>query len=363
MNGPILECIPNFSEGRNPEVIRQITAAIASVRQVYLLNVDPGYGAHRTVVTFAGDPEAVIEAAFRGIRTAAEQIDMRRHRGTHPRMGATDVCPLVPISGLSEAQVLLLAQRLAARVGHELGIPVYLYEKSAQTPARSNLAVIRAGEYEGFREKITRPEWKPDFGPQVFHETAGQTVIGVRDFLVAYNFNLNTRSAKLAHAVALDIREKGRVKTEQGKTLHDASGAPLREPGMCKGLKAIGWYIEEYGIAQVSANLTDLSQTSVHAAFEAARAAAARRGLRVTGSELVGMIPLRCLRDAGRFYLDKQGLLEEAPAEELVHIAIKSLGLGELGPFDPQQKIIEYRLQTLQPPPGGELSAPPEGLL
>lgn len=354
MSLPILECIPNFSEGQNPQTLQQISAAIASVAQVQLLHVDPGFSANRTVMTFAGEPEAVIEAAFRGIQKAAERIDMRLHTGTHPRMGATDVCPLVPISGISVEKALQLADRLAARVGNELNIPVYLYEKSARTPERSNLAVIRSGEYEGFREKITRPEWKPDYGPQHFHESAGQTVIGVRDFLVAYNVNLNTRSVKLANAVAFDIREKGRIKTETGKPggkpLIDESGRLLRTPGMCKAVKAIGWYIKEYGIAQVSTNLTDINQTPVHHAFEAACTAAANRGMRVTGSELIGMIPLKCLTDAGRFYLHRQGLSPEGVAEaELVHIAVKSLGLDDLAPFDPQQKVIEYQLQSFQP--------------
>lgn len=347
-NRPILECIPNFSEGRDLSLIRQITDSIIAVEHVSLLDVDPGASTNRTVVTFVGEPEAVIEAAFQAIKKAAELIDMGTHSGTHPRMGATDVCPLVPVSGISAEEAVQLAHRLAKRVGEELDIPIYLYEQAAQSPQRRNLAVIRAGEYEGFQEKILRPEWKPDYGPQAFNASAGQTVIGVRDFLVAYNINLNTKSVRRTNSVAFDIREKGRVKTDNGKPngkpVLDDSGNPVREAGICKSVKAIGWYVEEYGIAQVSANLTDLNETPVHVAFEAARTSANQRGLRVTGSELVGMIPKKCLIDAGHYYLRQQGVAQGASESELIHIAVKSLGLDDLGPFDPQQKIIEYQL-------------------
>ncbi|MDP5171075.1 MAG: glutamate formimidoyltransferase [Bacteroidia bacterium] len=346
----ILECVPNFSEGRNPAVIKQITDAISAVSGVKLLDVDPGKSTNRTVVTIVGSPDAVIEAAFQGIKKAAEVIDMSKHEGTHPRMGATDVCPLIPIAGISEEEAVKYAHKLAKRVGEELSIPVYLYEKAAQDPKRQNLATIRAGEYEGFEQKILLPEWKPDYGPARFHAKAGQTVIGVRDFLVAYNINLNTQSIRRANSVAFDIREKGRIKTEDGKPtgkpMKDAEGKPVREPGTCPSVKAIGWYVEEYGIAQVSANLTNINITPVHVAFEAARDSANARGMRVTGSELVGLIPKQALLDAGYYYLAKQGLSQGVSEETLVQIAIKSLGLDELGPFDPQKKVIEYQLEA-----------------
>ena len=341
---PILECIPNFSEGRDPAVLDAIAAAIQSVAGVKLLHLDQGVSAHRTVMTFAGEPEAVVEAAFQAIRTAAARIDMRQHVGTHPRMGATDVCPLVPVRGITIEQAKRLARQLAQRVGEELGIPVYLYEQSASAPHRANLATVRAGEYEGFRDKILRPEWQPDFGPTQFNARTGQTVIGVRDFLVAYNLNLNTRSVELAQAVACDIRTRGRVKRENGAVLRDADGKALREPGRCRALKAIGWYIEEYGVAQVSCNVTSLGQTAVHEAFEAGRTAARARGLRVTGSELIGLIPLQALLAAGRYYLAAQGATQEASEAEMVHIAVRSLGLNELAPFEPKQRVIEYLL-------------------
>lgn len=341
---PILECIPNFSEGRDEAVLNALAAAIQAVPHVKLLHMDRGHSAHRTVMTFAGEPEGVIEAAFQAMKVAAERIDMRQHQGTHPRMGATDVCPLVPVRDITVEEAKRLASQLGQRVGEELGIPVYLYEHSATRPSRRNLAHIRAGEYEGFREKVQQPGWQPDFGPQVFNEQAGQTALGVRDFLVAYNLNLNTRSVPLANAVAFDIRERGRVKRVDGEIQRDADGKALRELGRCKGLKAIGWYVDEYGIAQVSTNVTDLTQTPVHTAFEAARDSARRRGLRVTGSELIGLIPEQALLDAGRFYLTQQGADAEVDAAELVHVAIRSLGLAELAPFDPQQRVIEYAL-------------------
>jgi glutamate formiminotransferase/formiminotetrahydrofolate cyclodeaminase len=346
----IIECVPNFSEGRDLEVIRQITTAIESVAGISLLNVDPGASTNRTVVTFAGSPEAAVEAAFRGIQKAAELIDMRKHTGAHPRMGATDVCPFIPVSNVSWDEAIECANKLGKRVGEELKIPVYLYEKAASDPARSNLSIIRAGEYEGFFEKIKQPQWKPDFGPAVFNEKSGATVIGAREFLVAYNANLNTKSVRRANSVAFDVRENGRVKTEDGtptgKPVLDANGEPLREPGMLKHVKAIGWYVEEYGIAQVSMNLTNLEATPLHAAFDACVESASKRGLRVTGSELVGMLPRKCMIDAGRYFLRKQKWSEGASEEELIEIAIRSMGLSELKPFDPKEKIIELKMES-----------------
>jgi len=346
----IIECVPNFSEGRDLEVIRQITAAIEAVEGVSLLNVDPGASTNRTVVTFAGTPDAAVEAAFRGIQKAAQLIDMRKHTGAHPRMGATDVCPFIPVSNVSWEQAIECAKKLAKRVGEELKIPVYLYEKAANDPARSNLSIIRAGEYEGFFEKIKQPAWKPDFGPAFFNEKSGATVIGAREFLVAYNANLNTKSVRRANSVAFDVRENGRVKTEDGtpsgKPVLDAKGEPLREPGMLKHVKAIGWYVEEYGIAQVSMNLTNLEETPLHAAFDACVESASKRGLRVTGSEVVGMLPKRCVIDAGRHYLRKQKWSEGASDEELIDVAIRSMGLSELKPFDPKEKIIEFKMES-----------------
>jgi glutamate formiminotransferase/formiminotetrahydrofolate cyclodeaminase len=346
----VIECVPNFSEGRDLEVIRQITAAIESVEGVSLLNVDPGASTNRTVVTLAGSPEAAVEAAFRGIQKAAELIDMRKHKGAHPRMGATDVCPFIPVANVSWEQAIECAKKLAQRVGEELKIPVYLYEKAASDPARSNLSIIRAGEYEGFSEKIKQPQWKPDFGPAIFNEKSGATVIGAREFLVAYNANLNTKAVRRANSVAFDVRENGRVKTEDGtptgKPLLDAKGEPVREPGMLKHLKAIGWYVEEYGMAQVSMNLTNLEVTPLHAAFDACVESASKRGLRVTGSEVVGMLPKKCLLDAGRHYLRKQKWSEGASEEELIDVAIRSMGLSELKRFDPKEKIIEYKMET-----------------
>lgn len=346
----VIECVPNFSEGRDLGIIRQITAAIEAVDGVALLNVDPGASTNRTVVTFAGTPDAAVEAAFRGIQKAAELIDMRRHKGAHPRMGATDVCPFVPVSNVTAEEAIACATQLAKRVGEELQIPVYLYEKAARDPARSNLSIIRAGEYEGFFDKIKEPAWKPDFGPAAFSERSGGTVIGAREFLVAYNVNLNTRSTRRANSVAFDVRENGRVKTEDstptGKKVLDANGEPVRIPGKLKHVKAIGWYVEEYGMAQVSMNLTNLEETPLHAAFDACEQSAAARGLRATGSEIVGMLPKKCLVDAGRHYLRKQKWSEGAAEEELIEIAIRSMGLSELKPFDPKEKIIELKMAT-----------------
>jgi glutamate formiminotransferase/formiminotetrahydrofolate cyclodeaminase len=346
----IIECVPNFSEGRDLDVIRQITAAIEAVEGISLLNVDPGVSTNRTVVTFAGDPGSVVEAAFRGIEKAAELIDMRKHKGAHPRMGATDVCPFIPVSGVSWEEAIACANQLGRRVGEELKIPVYLYERAAKDRARSNLAVIRAGEYEGFSEKLKNPAWKPDFGPAVQNKKSGATVIGARDFLVAYNVNLNTRAVRRATSIAFDVRENGRVKTEDGtpygKAVLDANGEPVRVPGMLKHVKAIGWYVEEYGMAQVSMNLTNLEETPLHAAFDACEESASKRGLRVTGSEVVGMLPRKCLVDAGKHYLRKQDWSEGAAEEELIEIAIRSMGLSELKRFDPKEKIIEYKMET-----------------
>ena len=334
---PIIECVPNFSEGRDPEIIRQITDQIESVAGVRLLNVDPGKATNRTVVTFVGPPDAVIEAAFLAIRKAGELIDMRTHRGEHPRMGATDVCPLIPISGITMEETAVWAQRLAERVGGELQIPVYLYEAAQRDKRRHNLSVIRAGEYEGFFKKILLPEWKPDFGPAAFDARRGGTVIGARDFLVAYNVNLNTTSTRRANAVAFDVREAGRTTKEGEKTIHT--------PGTLKAVKAIGWYIEEYGIAQISMNLTNISVTPVHIAFDEVCRAANERGIRVTGSELVGLIPLGAMLDAGRYFLEKQQRSTGVSEKELIRIAILSMGLDELGPFKPEERIIEYLLR------------------
>jgi len=342
----LIECVPNFSEGRDPAIIRQITDVIAAVEGVTLLDVDPGKATNRTVVTFVGSPEAVIEAAFRAIQKAGEVIDMRRHHGEHPRMGATDVCPLIPIAHISIEETAAWAQRLGERVGRELQLPVYLYEAAATRPERKNLAHIRAGEYEGLPEKIQRPEWKPDFGPAQFNAQSGATVIGARDFLVAYNVNLNTTSARRANSVAFDVREAGRVATDAqtGKPLKDAEGNALREPGLLKGVKAIGWYIEEYGIAQISMNITDIRATPLYRAFEACRESADRRGMRATGSELVGLVPLSVLLEAGRYFLHRQQRSTGVSEAEIIKIAVKSMGLDELAPFNPQQKIIEYNL-------------------
>ena len=346
----LVECVPNFSEGRDLNIIRQITAAIEAVEGVSLLDVDPGASTNRTVVTFVGSPEAAVEAAFRGIQKAAELIDMRKHKGAHPRMGATDVCPFIPVSNVSWEKAIACANQLAKRVADELNIPVYLYEKAARNSSRSNLAVIRAGEYEGFFEKIKEPAWKPDFGPAVFNEKSGATAIGARDFLVAYNVNLNTKAVRRANSVAFDVRENGRIKTDDGtpygKPVLDAKGEPVRIPGMLKHVKAIGWYVEEYGIVQVSMNLTNIEETPLHAAFDACREAASKRGLRVTGSEVVGMLPKKCLVEAGKYFLRKQQWSEGASEEDLIDIAVRSMGLSELKPFDPKEKIIELKMEA-----------------
>src|SRR5213595_1431352 len=351
----LIECVPNFSEGRDEKIIRQITDMIESVDSVSLLDVDPGASTNRTVVTLVGNPDAAVEAAFRAIQKAAELIDMRKHKGAHPRMGATDVCPFIPVSNVSWEEAIACARKLGKRVGEELKIPVYLYEKAAKDKSRSNLAVIRTGEYEGFAEKIKKPEWNPDFGPAKLNEKGGATAIGTREFLVAYNVNLNTKSVRRANSVAFDVREQGRFKTEDGtpsgKRVLDAKGEPVRIPGMLKHVKAIGWFVKEYGVAQVSMNLTNIEETPLHAAFDACVESAAKRGLRVTGSEIVGMVPKRSLVDAGRYFLKKQQWSEGVSEEELIDIAVRSMGLGELKPFVPKEKVIELKIESAEPKP------------
>lgn len=345
----LVECVPNFSEGRDMSVIEQITSEIKSVAGVSLLNVDPGQATNRTVVTFIGEPEVVCEAAFKVIKKAKELIDMRHHHGAHPRIGATDVCPLVPVSGISMEETVEYARHLAERVGKELSIPVYCYESAAFRPDRKNLAVVRAGEYEGLANKLSDANTKPDFGPSDFTEEvakSGASIIGARDFLLAVNFNLNTTSTRRANAVAFDVREKGRVKREgnpiTGKKVLDENGNEVYLPGTLKGTKAIGWYIKEYGIAQVSMNITDMNQTPLHVAFEEVSAKAAARGLRVTGTEIVGLVPKRVLIDAGKYFLKKQQRSDGISESEIIKIAVKSLGLEDLAPFDVNEKVIEF---------------------
>lgn len=349
----IIECVPNFSEGRNMENIKQITDEVEGVDGVKLLNVDPGAATNRTVVTFVGEPEAVIEAAFRAIKKAAEVIDMRNHHGEHPRIGATDVCPLIPIANVTMQECAEYARKLAERVGKDAGIPVYCYEAAAFSAERRNLAVCRAGEYEGIKKKLSDPNWKPDFGPCEYNENIARTgisVIGARDFLVAINFNLNTTSTRRANAIAFDVREKGRKMREggklTGKVLVDEAGNEMWQPGTLKGCKAIGWYIKEYGIAQVSMNVTDINTTPVHIAFDEVCAKASARGLRVTGSELVGLVPKKVLLDAGKYYLAKQQRSLGIPEEEIIRIAVKSMGLDDLKPFDPKEKVIEFLMES-----------------
>jgi glutamate formiminotransferase/formiminotetrahydrofolate cyclodeaminase len=344
----ILECVPNFSEGRNMEVIDQITRRIEEVEGVKLLDVDPGKATNRTVVTFVGEPEPVLEAAFQAVKLASELIDMSVHQGEHPRFGATDVCPLVPVAGISMEETVALARQLAQRIGEELGFPVYCYENAAFSEERRNLAKVRSGEYEGLREKLARPAWKPDFGPARFVPRTGSLAVGARDFLVAYNINLNTTSTRRANAIAFDVRERGRVKREghplTGKIVKNDRGEPVMIPGSLKAVKAIGWFIEEYGVAQISMNLTNISITPVHEAFEEVCRRAEARGIRVTGSELVGLVPLGAMLEAGRYFLKKQQRSTGVSDGELIKIAVKSMGLDELGPFDPMEKIIEYQL-------------------
>ncbi len=333
----LIECVPNFSEGNDLGIIKQITDEIEKVTGVRLLNVDPGKATNRTVVTFVGRPDAVVEAAYQAIKKAGELIDMSKHKGEHPRMGATDVCPLIPISNISMEETAGYSQQLAKKVGEELQIPVFLYEAAQPNKERSNLSVIRAGEYEGFFKKIKQPEWKPDFGPAVFDAKRGGTVIGARDFLVAYNVNLNTTSTRRANAIAFDVREAGRNVVE--------NGVKVNKPGSLKCVKAIGWFIEEYGIAQISINLTNIHVTPVHIAFDEVCRKADARGIRVTGSELVGLVPLKAMMDAGKYFLRKQKRSTGVSEKELIKIAVKSLGLDELAPFNPDEKIIEYLLR------------------
>ncbi|HNY02776.1 MAG TPA: glutamate formimidoyltransferase [Bacteroidales bacterium] len=345
----LIECVPNFSEGRDMAVIRLITDEIEKVAGVRLLDVDPGAATNRTVVTFVGTPDEVVEAAFRAIRKAAEVIDMSRHHGEHPRFGGTDVCPLVPVSNITMEETARYARILAEKVGRELEIPVYCYENAAFAPERRNLANCRSGEYEGLPKKLEDPHWKPDFGPARFNPHTGAIAIGARDFLVAYNVNLNTTSTRRANAVAFDIREKGRPVRDgnpiTGKIRKDENGNEIWIPGALKACKAIGWYIEEYGIAQVSINLTNISVTSVHEAFETACTKAMERGMRVTGSELVGLIPKKAMIDAGKYFLRKQQRSVGVSEDEIIKIAVKSLGLDDLKPFNPKEKIIEYLLE------------------
>ena len=345
----LIECVPNFSEGNDLNIINQIADAIKSVDGVKLLNVDPGKATNRTVMTFVGEPSLVVEAAYQGIKKAAELIDMSKHKGEHPRMGATDVCPFIPVANITMEETAEYVKELGKRVGHELDIPVYLYEAAQNNPARKNLAVIRHGEYEGLPKKIVDPAWKPDYGPTKFNAKSGATVIGARDFLIAYNVNLNTKSVRRANSVAFDIREAGRVKRTgdpvTGTIEKDENGNEIRIPGKLKGVKAIGWYIEEYGIAQVSINITNFRETSLHIVFDETSKSAQERGIRATGSELVGLIPLSAMTDAGKYFLKKQGLSIGVSEAELIHIAVKSMGLDELSPFHPNERIIEYQLK------------------
>ena len=348
MKNQIIECVPNFSEGRNMAIIKQITDVIESVEGVKLIDVDPGKATNRTVVTFVGAPEQVCEAAFLAAKKACEIIDMSKHSGAHPRFGAMDVCPLVPVSNITMEETTAYAHKLAKRIGEELLYPVYCYEFAATKPERRNLANIRSGEYEGLPQKLSDPNWKPDFGPASFVPKTGATAVSARNFLIAYNVNLNTTSTRRANAVAFDIREKGRPVREgnpfTGKIKKDENGKEIWKPGSLKSVKAIGWYIEEYGIAQISINLTDITQTPMHIAFEEALKKAADRGMRVTGSELVGVAPLQAFLDAGKYFLKKQNRSCGISEKEIIKIAVKSLGLDELCPFDPKKKIIEYIL-------------------
>lgn len=351
MTHQLIECVPNFSEGRDLALIKQITEQVKTVDGVNLLDVDSGQATNRTVVTFVGTPDAVIEAAVLSARKATELIDMRKHHGKHPRFGAMDVCPLVPITNITIKETIPLAHQLAKRLGEEAGLTIYCYEHAATRPERRNLAAVRNGEYEGLAQKLAQPEWKPDFGPSNFNARSGATALSARDFLVAYNINLNTTSTHLANAIAFDVRAKGRKKREgsslNGSVVRDVEGNDVWIPGKLKCVKGIGWFIEEYGIAQVSLNLTNISITSVHVAFDECSQAAAARGVRVTGSELIGLIPLGAMLDAGRYFLRKQQRFTGIPDAELIKIATKSLGLDDLYPFKPEQKIIEYALDGL----------------
>lgn len=341
--------MPNFSEGREMEVIRLINEEIEKVPGIRLLNVDPGFATNRTVVTFAGDPDSVVEAAFQAIKKASELIDMRHHTGEHPRFGATDVCPLVPVSGITMDETVEYARSLAKRVGEELKIPVYCYEFAAFESKRQSLANCRSGEYEGLPARIVTPDWKPDFGPAEFNAKSGAVAIGARNFLIAYNINLNTTSVRRANSIAFDVREAGRILREgdpvTGKIVKDKMGEPIRIPGTLKKVRAIGWFIKEYRMAQISMNLTDISETPVHVAFDEVCNKAAERGIRVTGSELIGVVPLQCMIDAGKYFLHKQKRSTGIPDEEIIETAVRSLGLSELAPFEPKKRIIEYLLK------------------
>lgn len=352
MSKRLIECVPNFSEGSNMEIINSIASQVSETEGVKLLNVDPGVATNRTVVTFVGEPDAVLEAAFKAVKRASELIDMRTHKGAHPRIGATDVVPLIPVSGVSIEEAAEMARKLAKRISDEIGIPTYNYEAAAQRPERRNLAVCRAGEYEGLAKKISTDAGRPDFGPAEFTERAalsGATVVGARDFLVAVNYNLNTTSTRRANAIAFDVREKGRPAREggkvTGKVLKDENGKDIMIPGTLKGCKAIGWYIDEYRVAQVSMNITNIAQTSLHQAYEEVVRAAAERGIRVTGTEIVGLVPKSVLIDAGKYFLRKQERSVGIPDSEIIRIAIKSMGLDELKPFVPEERVIEYMLE------------------
>ena len=364
MEKRIIECVPNFSEGRDRRIIDSICEAISAAGGVEILDVDPGEATNRTVVTFVGEPEAVVEAAFEGVRRAAELIDMRHHHGAHPRMGATDVLPLIPVAGVTLEECAAMARKLAERIAAELKVPTYCYEAAAFTPARRNLAVCRAGEYEALPKKMEDETGKPDFGARAFDEgvaRTGATAVGARDFLIAVNFNLNTTSTRRANAIAFDVREKGRPAREggklTGKPLKDENGKPVMIPGTLKGTKAIGWFIDEYGIAQVSMNITDITATPLHRAFDEVSRAAAARGLRVTGTEIVGLLPKRALIEAGRHYLHMQQRSTGIPDSEIIKIAVKSMGLDDLKPFDPAEKVIEYMLESKSGDGGVRLTA------
>ncbi|MBC8342651.1 MAG: glutamate formimidoyltransferase, partial [Bacteroidetes bacterium] len=348
----LIECVPNFSEGRDLSIIKQITDEIEKIKGVKLLDVDPGYATNRTVVTFVGEPEEVLEAAFQAVKKASELIDMSQHTGAHPRFGATDVCPLIPVSNIDMEETVEYAHRLAKRLGEELNLGIYCYENAALKPERRNLATCRAGEYEGLVEKLKNPQWKPDFGSAEFNSRSGVTAVGARDFLIAINFNLNTTSARRANAVAFDVREKGRIKTVDGtlngKQVKDKDGNLVWEAGTLKGTKAIGWFIDEYGIAQVSMNITNIKETPVHIAFDEVSEKSRLRGLRLSGAELVGLIPLSAMLDAGKYYLLKQQRSAGVSDKELIKIAVKSMGLDDLYEFKPEEKIIEYLVADKQ---------------
>lgn len=348
----IVECVPNISEGRNKEIIKQVTDEIEAIKGVKLLDVDPGEATNRTVITFVGSPEVVVEAAFRCVKKAAQLIDMRQHHGAHPRMGATDVCPLIPVAGITLAECAALARTLAERIATELSVPCYCYEAAARTPERKNLAICRKGEYEGLQERMTVEKEAPDFGARPWDEgvaRTGCTAVGARDFLVATNFNLNTTSTRRANAIAFDVREKGRPQREGGspvgKIMKDENGKNIMIPGTLKGTKAIGWYIDEYGIAQVSMNITDINVTPLHIAFDEVCRCAQNRGIRVTGTEIVGLVPKRTLIDAGKYFLKKQNRSTGIPEADILQIAIKSMGLDDLKAFNPREKVIEYLLE------------------